>query len=210
MTLPALLKKYGSDKVGHHEYGDIYASTLLPLELQPTTLLELGTGAYWHADQGGAATRAFRDFFPNGKIVTVDIYDKPCMIGEERVVFYMGSQTDEAFLKTIIEREGRPDVIIDDASHVNPFTLVTFDILFPQLKGGGFYFIEDVHTSYWEALGADGANFYGGDHAGTVMNYFKALTDSLNYGHSKLDDMGIHSITFYREIIVIKKKDDHI
>lgn len=201
-----LCRHYGSDKVDHHDFSPIYYQYLSQIKLNELILLEIGTGGYWHRDQGGAATKAFRDFLPNSKIITVDIYDKPILIGEKRINFYKGSQIDEDLLRKILMIEGNPDIIIDDGSHINPMTLQTFAILYPHLKSGGFYFVEDIHTSYWEQVATDGTDFGGGTHNATVMNYFKSMTDSLNHGHSIIEDMGIKSISFYRELIVIQKK----
>lgn len=41
------------------------------------------------------------------------------------------------------------DVIIDDGSHIANLTKNTFDNLFPRLRSGGFYIIEDFVAGYW-------------------------------------------------------------
>ena len=213
MGIINLLHKYKSDKVLQHEYGGIYEEILIPFKDEPIILLELGTGGYIYENKGGLSAKAFRDYFQNGLIITVDMFPKTCLDGEERIKFYQGDQNDPAVTEMIIAMNGSPSIIIDDASHINPVTLESFKLLWPSLKSGGLYIIEDTNTSYvkikkgiFEGDDEIEMNFYGGDHPNTVMNYFKGLTDSLNWGYCYIKDIGIFSITFYREIIVIKKK----
>ena len=46
------------------------------------------------------------------------------------------------------------DVIIDDGSHDPEDMMLGFDIMFPLLKEGGLYILEDVETSYWNRPGS--------------------------------------------------------
>jgi hypothetical protein len=90
----------------------------------------------------------------------------------------MGSQTDEPFLRALIRSIGRPDVIIDDGSHVNQHVLTTFNVLFPLLAADGIYVIEDTQSSYWEPFGGSSRDLGRGD---TSMGFVKGLIDGLNY-----------------------------
>ena len=40
------------------------------------------------------------------------------------------------------------DVIIDDGSHESEHILTSLKTLFPRLKTGGYYFIEDLHAGW--------------------------------------------------------------
>ena len=40
------------------------------------------------------------------------------------------------------------DIFIDDASHDPELTRKTFDIVWPALKTGAFYYLEDWHPDY--------------------------------------------------------------
>lgn len=42
------------------------------------------------------------------------------------------------------------DLVIDDASHLYEPSLATFEELFPRLRAGGFYIIEDWGWSHWQ------------------------------------------------------------
>jgi predicted O-methyltransferase YrrM len=71
---------------------------------------------------------------------------------ESRVKTYWAtSQDDVAALARIVEREfdGPLDVVIDDASHFYEPTRVSFEALFPRLRPGGLYVIEDWAWAHW-------------------------------------------------------------
>ena len=56
------------------------------------------------------------------------------------------SQDDRAAVTAIMDREFADqaiDVVIDDASHQYGFSRRSFEIIFPRLREGGFYIIED-------------------------------------------------------------------
>lgn len=205
--LDNLAIKYGSDKYGHHNYTPIYDANFSSLKNENMVLLEIGIGGYEYVDRGGSSLKMWRDYFPNAIIHGVDIYDKS-FFNDNRIFTHIGSQDDSVFLHSLINKIGSPTICIDDGSHVNDLTIKTFEILFPVIKPGGIYVVEDVHTSYWPDI-------YGGDFdvknhdSRTTMNYFQSLTDVLNAEHipgyvSPIND--IESISFYKEMIIIKKK----
>ena len=101
------------------------------------------------------------------------------------------------------------DIIIDDGSHLNEHIIESFKILFPKLKDGGVYAIEDIQTSYWENFGGDSKNL---NNPTTAMNFVKSLTDCLN--HQEIPDENyqesyfdkkIVSIHFYHNLVFIHK-----
>ena len=104
-------------------------------------------------------------------------------------------------------------IIIDDGSHINEHVIETFNLLFPKLKDGGVYVIEDTQTSYWEEYGGDGTDL---NNPKTMMNYFKGLTDCLNHqefitpAHQPdYFDKKIVSMHFYHNLIFIYKGDNN-
>ena len=56
----------------------------------------------------------------------------------------IGSQDDPAFLGRLASRYA-PDIIIDDGSHFADDVTFTFERLFPCLRPGGCYVMEDLH-----------------------------------------------------------------
>ena len=76
------------------------------------------------------------------------------------VRFELADQRDGERLSEICRRHapGGFDIIIDDASHLGTFTLMSYLALFPHLKPGGLYCVEDWATGYWSDW-PDGAAF---------------------------------------------------
>jgi hypothetical protein len=65
----------------------------------------------------------------------------------EVVKAYFGvDQGDDEALSGILERDfadGAPDLVIDDASHEYGLTKASFDSIFPAVRTGGWYLVED-------------------------------------------------------------------
>ena len=136
-------------------YLDIYDAFLGNLRAAPVSLLELGVAM-------GGSLEIWSGAFPRGHIVGVDLktplVPKPGGTGHmpyqfqgENISFCQGSQDDAAFLGAVSQKHapGGWDIIIDDCSHIGKLTLASFQILFPLLKPGGFYFLEDWGAGYW-------------------------------------------------------------
>lgn len=202
---------YGTDKVTGHSYTEPYMTHFGNRRLKKIKLLEIGIGGYEVPTNGGESLRMWKRYFPNGRIYGLDIHDKS--IHEEgRIKIFQGSQVDEKFLDDVISETGELDIIIDDGSHLNEHVPFTFECLFPKLKDGGIYVIEDTQTSYWEDFGGDGKNL---DNPKTLMNFFKKLTDCVNHkefinpGYEPTYfDQKILSIHFYHNLIFIYKGDN--
>lgn len=60
--------------------------------------------------------------------------------------YYGVDQADRAAVAEIVDRERSDeplDLVVDDASHLYDPTLASFEVLFPRLRPGGMYVIED-------------------------------------------------------------------
>lgn len=208
--LHAIGLKWGTDKVNGHNYAQPYMTHFAQFENKAINLLEIGVGGEADPNVGGHSLRMWKEYFPKGSIFGIDIQEKS-KFNEERIRIFRGDQTDAQFLNQVCREIGDIDVIIDDGSHINRHVITTFEILFPKLKDGGVYVIEDTQTSYWK--------IYGGcpdvNAKGTMMNYFKALTDCMNNsefpitGYQKTYyDKKIISMHFYHNMIFIYKGDN--
>ena len=208
--------KYGTDKSSvHHNYLDVYEHYLSPFKNKNISLIECGVGGYEYPDRGGESVRMWYNYFSNGKIIGIDIHEKHGIVND-RTEFWQGSQIDYGLLSSIIEREEDAEqrIFIDDASHSNPLTIETFKIVFPLLKKGDLYFIEDVHTSYWSEY-FDGNREPGAK--GTTMGFFAELVRFFTFLTHQLNDHVLEAefkndlsgkikfIHFYKEMIVIKR-----
>lgn len=199
MTLDQIGLKCQTDKASSgHNYLVQYERIIGHLKDEPITLLEVGYGGYHYPNRGGQSMRMWREYFSTASIHAFDIYIKTNI--PPNTFLHIASQDSPEQLEAAIRSVGQPDLIIDDGSHISPLTITTFKTLFPHLKKGGIYIVEDLHTSYW-GLATDGTDFKGGDHPDTIMNYMKTLTDTLNHEN----ELGIESISFHTKFVVIKK-----
>ena len=82
----------------------------------------------------------------------------------------IGDQSDTQFLSKASEL-GPFDIIIDDGSHVWSDIITSYEYLIHQLSSGGFYCIEDLHTSY--------NCLYRGTAQISTVNYLKNLIDNI-------------------------------
>jgi hypothetical protein len=204
--LDLLAALYGTDKFGEHEYTPVYHELMHASRRKPVRLLEIGVGGYAGA-LGGESLRMWESYFPRGRITGIDLYDKTALTGG-RVTVRQCSQVDAPLLGALAAELGPFDFIIDDGSHLNAHQIETFGILWPHLRDGGTYIVEDVQTSYWPA--------YGGGPLGTegyrksCMQWFKNLADSVNLPEFLEPapgglDAGVASIAFHHNLIVVKK-----
>jgi hypothetical protein len=84
----------------------------------------------------------------------------------DKVKLHFGtSQEDTAAVTAIIDKEfgdAPIDLVIDDASHQYGFTRRSFEIVFPRLRPGGFYIIEDWQWAHIDSpVYQDGIHFGG-------------------------------------------------
>ncbi len=210
--LNTLASIYGSDKWGGHFYTTHYHEHFRKLRYKKLKILEIGVGGYEDPHYGGASLRMWKRYFPQSMIYSIDIYDKS-PLQEKRIRIFQGSQADEAFLKKVCDEAGPFDIIIDDGSHIVSHVLTSFKTLFPLMKEGGIYAIEDTQTSY---CSSDGGNSKDLDDPKTSMNFIKKLTDGLNYREFNLPgyvpsyfDRHIVAMHFYHNLVIIHKGENN-
>lgn len=123
-------------------YLDVYETYFRDIRYNKMNFLELGV-------LNGSSLRTWREYFPNANIYGMDIDPATLRFASEseNISVDIISQTDTRMLERYIE-DKRFDIIIDDASHINRFTINSFNVLFKALKPGGFYVIEDLGNSY--------------------------------------------------------------
>jgi hypothetical protein len=173
--------RFGSDKWGvWHWYTRHYDKHFSPLRYEPIRLLEIGIGGYADPNAGGGSLRMWKNYFPRAIVYGMDIYDKTG-VEESRIHTVNGSQADPEFLTAFAEQNGPFDIIIDDGSHLNEHVLISFQTLFPYVRPGGWYVIEDMQTSYWPQYGGASGDVAG---EGTSVGLLKKLLDGLAYQES--------------------------
>jgi hypothetical protein len=195
----------GTDKFGIHDYTPVYEVFMRPVRRRPVCLLELGVGGY-AGPMGGESLLMWAAYFRKGRIFGIDIADKtPLSAGRIRV--FQCSQTDRERLTKLCAEIGPFDFIIDDGSHISADQIESFEILWPFLKSGGSYVVEDVQTSYWPAYG--GGLPPSPAYERSCLSYFKRLVDSVNSESGapgmSIAGRSIGHIGFHHDMIVIGK-----
>lgn len=212
LNLTEIAKKYKTDKATDHSYTPHYDFHFSKLREKEINLLEIGVGGYNNPEEGGGSLKMWKEYFTKAKIFAIDI-EKKIGLDDDRIKVYQGSQTDGLFLKELNNNTNGFDIIIDDGSHVPSHVIYTFQELFPLLRKDGIYVVEDTQTSYWKSMGGDYKN---PNNILTTTNYFKHLSDGLNYkeyidpGYQPTYmDKNIISIHFYHNLIFIYKGDNN-
>jgi predicted O-methyltransferase YrrM len=116
----------------------------------PRSILELGIF------QGGSYVLLDKLFKPR-RMSAVDISGQPVAPllqyladKEGRFVHFSTSQSDREILEHIVRNElaDELDLVVDDASHTYEQTRSSFEILFPLLRPGGIYSVEDWNWAH--------------------------------------------------------------
>lgn len=160
-NLGVLFDTYGSDK-NINGYTPLYTQLFRHLREEPIRFLEVGIGtmipdvpssmvgyAQPHYTPGGSL-RAWRDYFPNAEIFGFDIQPDTQISGEERIRTFLCDSTQKEQVNKTIPFHNVFDIIIDDGSHYHEHQLQTLENLYPLLKTGGVYIIEDIQE--WSEL----------------------------------------------------------
>jgi 8-demethyl-8-(2-methoxy-alpha-L-rhamnosyl)tetracenomycin-C 3'-O-methyltransferase len=186
-TLDEIALAYGTDKASHsHGYTRHYARYFEPIRNGPVKLLELGWGGHEDPAEGGRSAQTWRDYFPAGTVVVVDVEPKALTEAHDGIVFRQGSQGDAKFLNELAAEFGPFDIVIDDASHLSSLTIASWRILWPHLKPGGIYVVEDTHMAYHEFYYGKGeANADPDkprkDGSPTAMQWLRRMADEVNF-----------------------------
>lgn len=165
------------------------------------------TLVFWEIGvQSGGSLQMWQRFFgPSAIIIGIDIDPECAKHSEDNIVVRIGNQTDKAFLQSIVDDFGPPDIILDDGSHVMSDILETFMYMYPLLSKNGVYMVEDLHTAYDERFGGNMND------PNTFINVSKSIIDDLNAEHTygKIEPnfmtrftLGIH---FYDSVVVYQR-----
>jgi hypothetical protein len=206
MTLDQIAIKYQTDKAStHHGYTKYYERHFEELRNESIKLIELGYGGYEFPDRGGAGAKMWLEYFPNAKILSIDIHKKTNIPSLNRYWFIQSSQDNPLLADNTVL--AAPDIIIDDASHVCDLTLKSFEILFPILNPGGWYVIEDIEGSYFDGWSNGTLDYHDMDYYHPV-NLARHLVNHINVKYIPNCDLDndVEEIHFYQNIIFIKKK----
>lgn len=147
-------------------YFDIYERHLSPFRGQPIVMLEIGVCE-------GGSLRMWRSYFGDAAtLIGVDINEACRAFADTRIHIEIGDQQNPAFLERLAATYGPFDIVLDDGGHTMRQQIVTIETLFPHVKEGGVFIVEDTHTSYWPGFGIATSESF--------MDYTKRLVDAVN------------------------------
>lgn len=134
--------EFGTDKSSNgHDYCRYYEFFFLALdkEFKDTKLLEIGVY------KGDSLKMWNKWFMGKAEIHGIDIRGDYEYLHELGIKTHIVDQSNKADLVLFGEQyKDYFDIIIDDGSHMSSDMILTFETLFPYLKSGGFYCIEDL------------------------------------------------------------------
>jgi SAM-dependent methyltransferase len=162
--LSQLADRYGSDKGSRHgdrhRYAQLYDLLWWGERERVRHVVELGLAQGPHDPVLGLPTAAgeaqaaspslpmWLEYFPGARVTGFDIADfsRQCA-ALDRVDFVRGDSGNPADLARLAAGfTSPPDIIIDDASHASFHQQLALRELFPALRPGGYYVIEDLHV----------------------------------------------------------------
>jgi len=158
MSLSILGQRYGTDKLTHG-FLPFYESFMSDVKDKPISFLEIGVFY-------GASIKMWAEYFSNP---LTTIYGADWFIGvngnkhvfpdpkkvlremvDPRINFIELNQSSLDHLNSLKAMNLHFDYILDDGSHLMKDQQQTFLALFDTVKPGGYYIIEDLHTSFDE------------------------------------------------------------
>jgi hypothetical protein len=125
----------GADKAVDHLFTEVYDDIFS--QYKSPRILEIGV-------HYGASIDMYLQYFENPYVVGMDIEQKIAL--DPRWRFVLGDQTNPTDLDKCVESEPF-DIILDDGGHTMRQQQITFGHLFKHVKSGGYYILEDLHTS---------------------------------------------------------------
>jgi 23S rRNA U2552 (ribose-2'-O)-methylase RlmE/FtsJ len=201
------LEKYFAENTGPmvhkwKHYIEIYDRHLARFRGGDVHIVEFGV------DQGGSLRMWKQYFGPRCKVFGIDVNPLCKQLEEDQIEIFIGDQEDRQFLRSLVKKLPRIDVLIDDGGHTMAQQINTFDECFAHIDGHGVYVCEDLHTSYWAEWGG------GYKKPGTFIEYSKTFIDRINAWHSsrlsglRITDFTrtVHSLHYYDSVLVIEKR----
>jgi hypothetical protein len=201
------LERFVSKHSGHllhkwKHYFEIYDRHFSRYRGTEVHLIEVGVNH-------GGSLQMWADYFgPRARIYGIDINPACRKLAGGQIEILIGDQEDRAFLRSVVKKVPRIDILIDDGGHMMRQQVTTFEELFAHVDSNGVYLCEDLHTSYWPQFGG------GYRKSASFIEYSKNFIDYLNAWHSpekkRLDvsdfTRSAHSLHYYDSVLVIEKR----
>jgi hypothetical protein len=129
--------KTGTDKATYHLFTEYYDDVFSKYD--NPRILEIGVYNF-------SSIAMYLEYYKNPYIVGMDIENKSQYLSD-KWKFVQGDQTKIEDLERCIKNEDPFDIILDDGGHTMKQQQVTFGFLIDHVKKGGYFILEDLHTS---------------------------------------------------------------
>lgn len=143
-SLDAIAIEMGTDKSSNgHSYCQYYDMILSPLRDKEINLLEIGVDK-------GDSLKMWHEYSPKAMIHGIDIRGDYGYLEElGRIYTHIVDQSKKGDLVLFAEQYSDYfTIMVDDGSHQSEDMVLTFETLFPYLRSGGYYIIEDLLCAY--------------------------------------------------------------
>lgn len=190
----------GADKasvhpVGAHNFAVYYESAFAHLRNADIKLVEIGVGS-------AESMRGWLSYFPNAQVCGIDIvsqtneWNDPKHKPHPRYTFVHGDQGSDGFWTEFVKAHGTGwDILCDDGSHANKDIITTFRMMWPHIRLGGYYAIEDLAAAY------SNLEFFLKPGFPNHMDFIANMLHEINHGFNQIDEM-----RFSRELCILRKK----
>jgi SAM-dependent methyltransferase len=163
------LGRGNTDKADTHQFTEIYEHIFDHMKSSPIRIAEIGIA-------GGGSLKLWAEYFTRSEVFGLDIHtldelraglevspevkDQLDSIRHNpRIKTFVADQANRTQLQAFIDTHGADfDIVFDDGGHTMEMQQTSFGFFFRHLNPGGYYVIEDVHTSLpdrFEGYGAD-------------------------------------------------------
>jgi hypothetical protein len=148
-NLTQIMNSFNSDKgnlIGaKHNYTPVYEKYFESYRDQHIKFVEIGIDF-------GQSLKAWDEYFVNGKLFMLDINNFSHW-NTNKITCIQANQSSKQDMINAGNLIGNEiDFLIDDGGHCMNHHQITFAEIFPKMKDGGLYFIEDTHTCNWDPI----------------------------------------------------------
>lgn len=135
---------YNTDKYSHG-FIDVYEPYLNQMK-NVKNLLEIGI-------YNGDSLNYFSNYFKDANIYGIDIIDKSQYDTDKIKTFILDQENRDDINNFLTKNNIEYDIILDDGGHTMRQQQISFGMLFKNVKSGGLYILEDLHTSRLDNFG---------------------------------------------------------
>lgn len=145
-SMNLLAMKHGTDKSSRwHGYTRLYERAFTDLrKREPGKILEIGV---WK----GGSLRLWRDWFPKTwEVIGVENGSQTAgeVVDVEGCLTVKANAANREAMARMGKDLGPFDIVIDDGSHKGHEQIASFEALWPCVRPGGVFVIEDLHDAY--------------------------------------------------------------